>query len=71
MTASERLSLARHEAWISQPVKVLFPFTGKKVPSRCRACGQWYERAAHAGKSRGFCDDRCRDAFVNGRRPPP
>ena len=68
MTTSERRAFALHEAWISQPVSILFPPTGPRVTSLCRHCKESYTRSAHAGKVRGFCTERCRDAWCGKRR---
>jgi endogenous inhibitor of DNA gyrase (YacG/DUF329 family) len=68
VTDAEREELRRHEEWISQPVHVLFPPTSLRITSVCRHCKETYTRSAHAGKSRGFCTERCRDAWCNARK---
>ena len=70
MTARERerILLIEHDRRMRQPVSVLFPPNGPRMTSICRHCKTPYERSAHAGKSRGFCTERCRDAWCDERR---
>lgn len=68
MTDAEREELRRHEEWISQPVSILFPPVGPKVTSVCRHCKSTYTRSVASGKTRGFCTERCRDAWCAARK---
>ncbi len=70
MTAREleRARLLLHEEKMRQPVRVLFPCAAPRAVAVCKACGKMFERAAHVGKSRGFCGERCRDAFSSANR---
>ena len=56
--------LRRHEERMSRPVSELFPKEGPFVPAVCKHCGKAYLRRATAGKARGFCHERCRDAHT-------
>jgi len=59
----DRILLARHDEKMRRPIKELFPSPAPRAVAACKACGKMFERAAHVGKSRGFCGERCRDAF--------
>lgn len=59
----ERRWLVRHEEYMSRPVRELFPPQGPPMTSVCKQCGTTFVRSLFAGKSRGFCNERCRDAW--------
>jgi hypothetical protein len=64
----ERIALARHDENMRRPIKELFPNPAPRAVAVCKFCGKVYERAVTAGKSRGYCGDRCRDAAANPTR---
>jgi hypothetical protein len=72
MTNAERERLRRHEAWISQPVKVLFKDQiAKGKTGVCRECGISF--IYRNNKPKSYCTSECKDHFAQRvkKRPLP
>jgi hypothetical protein len=76
MTKAEREEMARHETWISRPVKDLFPNLALRERAVCPGCGRIYGATRQDGAPKSYCTDRCRDRASKRRhvakapRPP-
>ncbi len=65
-----REQMARHEAWISRPVKELFP-KNDGVYVKCAVCGTtFFRKAIVGGKARRMCSAKCRDKRRNHASDP-
>ena len=70
MTKLEREEIAAHDAYMAQPVSVLFPRPPKgfKQLIHCRGCGKEFWWTQTRGKERVYCTSDCRTA--NGSSKP-
>jgi hypothetical protein len=62
VTHEERLSMQRHEAWISQPVSTLFPdiTKGRTRVGVCIGCGIDFIVNTKGGPNQKWCTSKCR-----------
>jgi hypothetical protein len=69
VTELEREALRKHEAYMSQPVCVLFPKPkGFSRVISCKGCGKEFTWKPSCGKIRLYCSSNCRTA--NGSSKP-
>ena len=71
MTELEREAMRKHEAYMAQPVHILFPKPkGFSRVISCKGCGKEFTWRPSAGKIRLYCNSDCRTALGSSARKP-